>query len=131
MGEKSMYTLALQRDFSARHYLIGGDWGAENDPHPHAYRVEVRLEDDKLDAHGYLVDLDHLDRVLDACVARYKDRLLNDLPDFDQINPSIENFARRFFTRFLEEFGRPHFKTVDIRIWENKMAWASYRERFL
>jgi 6-pyruvoyltetrahydropterin/6-carboxytetrahydropterin synthase len=125
-----MYTLSLQRDFSARHYLIGGDWGPENDPHAHAYRVEVRLKARELDAHGYLVDLDKLEQHLDACVAAYRDRLLNNLPDFDRINPSIEHFAECFYTRFLKEFGRHRFLEIEIRIWENDMAWASYRKRY-
>ena len=34
----------LRRDFSARHYLIGGDWGAENIEHAHRYRMELVLE---------------------------------------------------------------------------------------
>ena len=38
-----MYQLALTRDFVAQHYLIGGDWGAENLKHSHAYKVEVLL----------------------------------------------------------------------------------------
>lgn len=125
-----MYSLAVQRAFSARHYLIGGDWGPENDPHAHAYRVEVRLRAAELDTHGYLVDLEKLEQVLAACVSIYQDRLLNDLPDFDRINPSIEHFAKRFYTRFLEEIGPHHFQSVEIRIWENEAAWASYRERF-
>ena len=37
-----MYTLAVQRDFVAQHFLIGGDWGAENDWHSHHYRLEDR-----------------------------------------------------------------------------------------
>ena len=41
-----MYTLAVQRDFVAQHYLIGGDWGAENFWHSHHYRLEVQLEAD-------------------------------------------------------------------------------------
>jgi len=125
-----MYTLALQRDLSARHYLIGGNWGAENDPHSHAYKVEVRLEAADLDAHGYLVDLDNLEQILDGCVSVYRDRLLNDLLDFNGINPSIEHFAQRFFNRFLKDIGQHRFQAVEIRIWENELAWASYRERF-
>ena len=38
-----MYQLAVTRDFVAQHYLIGGDWGAENSRHSHAYRIEVLL----------------------------------------------------------------------------------------
>ena len=125
-----MYSLALQRAFCARHYLIGGDWGAENDPHPHNYRVEVRLRAAELDVHGYLVDLDKLEQVLDVCIANYRDRLLNDLTEFDGLNPSIENFAQRFYTRIARGIGRHRFHEIEIRIWENEEAWASYRERF-
>jgi 6-pyruvoyltetrahydropterin/6-carboxytetrahydropterin synthase len=39
-----MYTVAVQRDFISGHFLVGGDWGAENKPHAHHYVVEVRLD---------------------------------------------------------------------------------------
>ena len=39
-----MYTVTITRDFVAQHFLIGGDWGAENQWHSHHYQVEVRLE---------------------------------------------------------------------------------------
>ena len=29
-----MYSLALLRTFTARHFLVGGDWGPENIPIP-------------------------------------------------------------------------------------------------
>ncbi len=47
-----MYTLAVQRNFIASHYLVGGDWGPENQLHSHHYRVEVILEASELDRHG-------------------------------------------------------------------------------
>jgi hypothetical protein len=49
-----VYTIAVQRDFIAQHYLIGGDWGAENELHSHHYRLELQLEGAALDEHGYL-----------------------------------------------------------------------------
>jgi 6-pyruvoyltetrahydropterin/6-carboxytetrahydropterin synthase len=30
-----MYTVTITRDFVAQHFLIGGDWGAENQWHSH------------------------------------------------------------------------------------------------
>lgn len=125
-----MYTLMLKRSFIARHYLIGGDWGAENEVHSHPYRVEVRLSAEHLDQHGYLVDLEKLEGFLDACVARYQDQVLNDLPEFTEINPSIEHFSKRFFDVFMLRIKDYRFKRVEIRIWENEVAWASYREIF-
>ena len=53
-----MYTLAVQRNFTGQHFLIGGDWGAENQWHSHHYRLEIQLEGATLDQHGYLVPVD-------------------------------------------------------------------------
>ncbi|RQW02823.1 MAG: 6-carboxytetrahydropterin synthase, partial [Calditrichaeota bacterium] len=39
-----MYTVTVIRDFISRHFLIGGDWGAENDLHSHHYKIELMLE---------------------------------------------------------------------------------------
>ncbi|MBT7783576.1 MAG: 6-carboxytetrahydropterin synthase, partial [Anaerolineae bacterium] len=52
-----MYTVAVKRKFVAQHFLIGGDWGAENFLHSHHYQVELQLEGATLDKHGYLVDI--------------------------------------------------------------------------
>src|SRR6185503_12769297 len=53
----SMYKLGVKRDFIARHFLIGGDWGAENLPNSHHYILELQLAGKELDQHGYLVDI--------------------------------------------------------------------------
>ncbi|MFN8492888.1 MAG: 6-carboxytetrahydropterin synthase [Caldilineaceae bacterium] len=89
-----MYTLAVQRDFVAQHYLIGGDWGAANQWHSHHYRLEVLLEGAQLDRHGYLVDIVDVEQNLEKIVAYYRDKTLNDLPEFAGLNPSIEHFTR-------------------------------------
>jgi len=90
------YTLAVKRDFVARHYLFGGDWGAENQLHSHHYQVEVQLEGRTLDQHGYLVDIVAVEAHLEELVVYYRDQTLNDLPEFAGLNPSIERFARLF-----------------------------------
>lgn len=125
-----MYTLCLQQGFTARHYLIGGDWGSENQPHSHTYRVEIRMTAHELDAHGYVVDLAVLEPILDSCVAHYRDRLLNDLPELHGTNPSVERLAEQFCERFLLHLDSHAFRMVEVRIWENEMAWASFRKSF-
>ena len=93
------YTVAVKREFVGQHFLIGGDWGAENEWHSHHYYVEVQLEGDALDKHGYLVDIVDIESNLEALVAHYKDKTLNDLPEFTGLNPSIEHFSRIFATQ--------------------------------
>ena len=122
-----MYTVAVKRDFVAQHYLIGGDWGAENEKHSHHYVVELRLEGATLDQHGYLVDIVEIEQQLDALVAHYRDKTLNDLPEFADLNPSIEHFARILCQTLANHIPAPNLNALTVRIWENDIAWASYR----
>ncbi len=123
-----MYTLTIQRDFIAQHYLIGGDWGPENDLHSHHYKLEITLEGFELDQHGYLVDIVHLEALLDDLAARYRDHTLNDLPEFAGLNPSIEHFCRIVATRLSDGLRADNICAVTARIWENDIASASYRQ---
>lgn len=122
-----MYCVAVKRDFVAQHFLIGGDWGPENEWHSHHYYVEVQLEGAELDQHGYLVDIVDIEANLEALVAYFKDKTLNDLPEFAGLNPSIEHFSRIFCLAMVERITAPNIQTITIKIWENEIAWASYR----
>ena len=122
-----MYTVAVRRDFVAQHFLIGGDWGPENDWHSHHYRVEVQLEGATLDEHGYLVDIVDIEHHLEALVTHYRDKTLNELPEFAGRNPSIEPFARLLGQELISRLPEP-LSAVTVRIWENDIAWAAYRE---
>ena len=123
-----MYTTAVKRDFIAHHFLIGGDWGAENSKHSHHYQIEVQLEGNQLDEHGYLVDIVAIEHHLEALVTHYRDKTLNDLPAFSGLNPSIEHFARIFCEEMVARMTLTRLLTVTIKIWENEIAWASYRQ---
>ncbi len=120
------YELSVRRDFVARHFLVGGDWGAENEPHSHHYVVELRLGGDVLNEHGYLVDIVEVERVLDGWVADHRDRLLNDLPAFAGLNPSIEHFCRIAWEGIVPRIRERALLSASVTIWENDIASASY-----
>jgi 6-pyruvoyltetrahydropterin/6-carboxytetrahydropterin synthase len=124
-----MYTLAVRRSFIARHALIGGDWGRENDPNSHRYVLELRLVGEALDVHGFLVDIVDVERHLDEVVDRYRDAMLNDLPEFAGLNPSLENFARILTPNFADRLQSKGLASVDVVLWEDESAWASYQVR--
>lgn len=124
-----MYTLAVRRDFVAQHALIGGDWGPENQRHSHHYILELQLEGVELDRHGYLVDIMDVERHLNDLVARYRDHFLNDLPEFANLNPSLEHFARILCASLSDGIQAANIKTVRVLLWENDIAWASYEVR--
>lgn len=120
-----MYTLCLIKDFIANHYLIGGDWGPENSPHAHHYKLEVRLSSAELDDSGYLVDLVEVESHLDGILAKYRDCMLNDLHYFKGKNPSLELFCRLIWEDFAGSL-RTQVDIIDIRLWENDFAWAQW-----
>ncbi len=122
-----MYTVAVKRDFVAQHFLIGGDWGAENEKHSHHYVVELSLEGAELDQHGYLVDIVDIEQQLDAIVAHYRDRTLNDLLQFAGLNPSIEHFSRIICQALDERITATNLSALTVVLWENDIAWASFR----
>lgn len=121
-----MYTLAVKRDFIARHYLIGGDWGPENFPNSHHYVLELQLSGPTLDQHGYLVDIVDVERNLDETVAYYREKMLNDLPEFNGLNPSIEHFARIVAEQLNAKIRAKNITALTARLWENEIAWVSY-----
>jgi 6-pyruvoyltetrahydropterin/6-carboxytetrahydropterin synthase len=107
--------------------LIGGDWGDENRPHRHAYRLEVCLEGQKLDQHGYLVDILEIEAALNRLIARYQEQYLNDLPEFAGLNPSIEHFSRILCKSLFDQLPASNLAAMTVKLWENEFAWAAYR----
>lgn len=121
-----MYTLGVRRQFIARHFLIGGDWGPENFPNSHHYVLELQLQGQELDRHGYLVDIVEVEKQLDDLVGYYKEQMLNDKPEFAGLNPSIEHFARILATALSERIQAGNITALEIVLWENDSAWAAY-----
>jgi len=122
-----MYTVAVKRDFVAQHYLISSDWGEEKRNHSHHYQVELQVKGRKLDQHGYLLDIMDIQSYLDEQVHYYRDRTLNDLPEFMGLNPSIECFAFILCKTLSGRINAPAASIIEVKIWENDATWASYR----
>ena len=122
-----MYTLAVRRDFVAQHALVGGDWGAANQPHSHHYVLELQMDGELLDQHGFLVDIVEVEKALTGLVARYRDRLLNSLPEFAGLNPSLETFSRILCVSLDKTLMMEDSAAIQVVLWEKDTAWASYR----
>lgn len=121
-----MYKVAVKRDFIAQHFLIGGDWGPENNLHAHHYVLELQLQGSELDQHGYLVDIVDIENQLDDLVASYRDQILNEMPAFAGLNPSIEHFARILCLELDRRLPAANISALTVVLWENEIAWASY-----
>ncbi len=125
-----MYSVTVRTAFIAQHFLVGGDWGAENERNSHRYVLEVQLDGSHLDEHGYLVDIVQVESALAEVGSAYTDQLLNDLPEFAGLNPSVEHFARILCQRLTPQLAAPNLSSIAVRVWENEFASAGYRQPF-
>ena len=91
-----MFEITVEYSFAAGHALRGYKGKCEN-IHGHNYKVEVALSGKKLNAIGLLMDFVDLKAVIKEIVKRVDHQFLNDMPPFDQLNPSAENMAKYFF----------------------------------
>lgn len=123
-----MYTLCVHQDFVAQHILRGEDSGPETRWHSHHYQVEVRLEGTSLDQQGYMLDIVDLRNHLDSLVDSYRDRMLNETPEFAGLNPSLEHFARILCEALSNRIQAPNLGAITVRMWEDERTWAAYRQ---
>jgi 6-pyruvoyltetrahydropterin/6-carboxytetrahydropterin synthase len=85
------------------------------------------LEADQLDHHGFLVDIVEVERHLDEVVAEFSGKTLNTLSCLNNRNPSIEEFATILHGLFTLRLAQAHLETITVTLWEDDIAWTSYR----
>ncbi len=118
-----MYELMVEDSFDAAHALRGYDGPCEN-LHGHTWKVQVYLDGEKLNKIGLLEDFKTIKTELKNILAEFDHKLLNDLKEFDQDNPSSENLARNIFDSMKKKF-KPINK---VTVWESTTSCASYWE---
>ncbi len=96
-----MYHMTVEGRFSAAH-CIREHPGACRRLHGHNYRVVVHLTGSELDALGMLVDYGDVKHALTIVLQPYDHGYLNELPDFETVNPTSEGLARTLFRQLRE-----------------------------
>ncbi|QZP36497.1 6-pyruvoyl trahydropterin synthase family protein [Halobaculum magnesiiphilum] len=120
------YRTTVTRRFVAQHFLTVPDPGAEGDLHSHVFSVEATFAGPSLNEYDYLVDIDDVRAALDGVEDRYRDATLNDLPEFEGYNPSVERFARVVHERLAPAAAGDPAETLRVTVWEDDEAAAGY-----
>jgi len=120
-----MYQVCVERDFDAAHYLRGYQGKCEA-LHGHRYRVVTKLKSAGIDDVGMAFDFSVLKRHLDEILARFDHTCLNDVPPFDEINPSAENIARTIYGELATKLGKSVVKVACVEVWESPGSWVVY-----
>jgi len=121
------WRLTITQDFSSSHQLRNYGGKCEN-MHGHNFGVEVVVEGDKLDDRvHYLVDFKELKRQTKAVLERLDHKHLNEVPPFDEINPSSENLAM-FIYGELKPALPAEVRLVEVSVSEKESSKATYWE---
>ena len=122
-----MFEVTVEQTFAAGHALRNYRGKCEN-VHGHNYRVRVTVQGDRLDATGLLVDFLEVNRLISGTVEYLDHRFINDLPPFDQLNPSAENLAKYFYERVSEGLkSEVAARVSEVQVWETDVSSAVYR----
>ena len=121
-----MYNISICKKLTAKHYL-SFEKGPEQYPHSHQYLIQVVLSGNKLDDHGFLEDIIKINRILNKIIKNFSNKTLNKMKEFKDKTPSIENFSKIIWDKFIEHLNSAVIETVEIKIWENENNWASYK----
>jgi len=121
-----MFEISVEHSFAAGHALRGYKGKCEN-LHGHNYKVQVVVAGPQLNSIGLLMDFVELRAAIKALVERLDHRFLNDLPPFDQQNPSAENIAKYFADTLVPKVRSDGLRISAVTVWETDTTSATYR----
>lgn len=121
-----MFEVSIDCSFSAGHALRNYKGKCEN-THGHNYKVRVTVEGKNLDSTGLLVDFVDLRRAVAKIVDRLDHQFLNELPPFDQLNPSAENIAQHFAHELQQQVNQNGARLQAVTVWETDTSFATFR----
>jgi 6-pyruvoyltetrahydropterin/6-carboxytetrahydropterin synthase len=124
--ELLMFEISVEHTFAAGHALRGYKGKCEH-VHGHNYKVQVTVAGEQLNPAGLLMDFVELRSALQAVTEPFDHRMLNDLPPFDQVNPSAENMAKYFCEALEPVVQAKGARVLAVTVWETETSSATYR----
>ncbi len=121
----SMYELTIKGHFDAAHRLVNYPGECAN-LHGHTWDVEVSVCGSELDNIGILYDFKALKDDLNSILDQYDHNYVNDVPPFNVMNPTAENFAREIYNQLAAKLPS-HVAVSEVVVWESPVAKLSYR----
>ena len=122
-----MYEVTVKTGFAAAHQLRLYDGKYEN-LHGHNWTAQVTVEADKLDPIGVGIDFVKLKAMVEKNLSELDYHNINEVPPFDEQNPSAENIARWLFLKLKVEVNTNSTRIKRVEIFEMEGCGASYFE---
>ena len=120
-----MYELKIEQSFAAAHRLREYKGQCE-ELHGHNWKVEVVVRSESLNDIGLVIDFQDLKAATREVLAIFDHTYINELPDFQKVNPSSENIARYIFDQLALRLEKGGLRMHKVTAWESEKACASY-----
>jgi len=120
-----VYELTVKSRFAAAHQLRHYKGKCEN-LHGHNWKIEVTLRTTKLNEIGLAIDFKEIRSSLQEVLEELDHHCLNDLPAFQQENPSSEVIARWIFGEVARRMENDDLQVARVTAWESDDACATY-----
>lgn len=121
-----MYEISVERHFDAAHFLRGYKGKCEA-LHGHRFKVVARVNAPGLDDIGLAYDFTDLKQHLDDILSRFDHTCLNEVPPFDEINPSSENIAATIYDELRRRLAAAPLSLSGVEVWESPNTGVTYR----
>ena len=122
-----MHRVTIETHFSSAHNLRGHKGKCEA-LHGHNWKVAISVCSEDLDELGMVIDFTELKDRANDLMARLDHTYLNEVPPFDEINPSSENLARFIFEEMARRLPPGGPEVCKVKVWESDGSSATYRE---
>ena len=119
-GDFCMYTIRVEADFAAAHFLSRYRGKCER-LHGHNYKVRAYASGSSLGPGGMLIDFGELKLALRSVLEALDHSLLNDLPEFDN-DPSAERIAEYIYKAVAKRLPEAPLRAIEVFETETSMA---------
>ena len=120
-----MYEVSIRLHFDAAHYLREYRGKCEA-LHGHRFQVVVAVQAEETDETGLAFDFAELKGHLREILERFDHVCLNDIPPFDQVNPSSENIAATIYRELLSRLAAAPVSIARVEVWESPDSCVVY-----
>ena len=124
-----MWEISQEISISAEHRLRSAPREEERGRHRHVWRIKAVVRAAALDRSGWVMDFEQLTSTMKTTLAPFDGAFMNDIPPFDDIEPSREQIARVFADRLAAHIDDDRIQVVRLEIWEGETRCTSYLRR--
>ena len=122
-----MWLISTEAKFSAAHQLHGYSGKCEK-LHGHNFKVKVTVEAYTLQEIGLGIDFKKLKVMLIDVIEKFDHCNLNELPEFETLNPTAENIAKLIWDNLNSKLKTQSSKLKEVQVWESDTNSVIYYE---